>query len=215
MTAAGLLTRRLEKESAIRSIARKIVHLFGQLGSAARKSLYSFLYPGLRLGAKVAIGRHVRIRVTDGGTMSIDSGSNVDHAVLLVARGGVLSLGKNAFVGMGSVISACDSVTVGADVLIAEHVTIRDQDHEFEGNIPTRLAGTRSAPIRIGNNVWIGAKATITRGVTIGDNAVIGANAVVTRDVPQNAVVGGVPARVLRYRSELELDPDARTGAAR
>ena len=62
----------------------------------------------------------------------------------------------------------------------------------------------RVAAIRIGDNVWIGAKATITRGVTIGDNAVVGANAVVTRDVPENAVVGGVPAKVIRFANGRE-----------
>jgi acetyltransferase-like isoleucine patch superfamily enzyme len=54
--------------------------------------------------------------------------------------------------------------------------------------------------VRVGNNVWIGYGACILRGVTVGDNAVIGTNAVVTRDVPANAVVAGVPARVLRMR---------------
>jgi acetyltransferase-like isoleucine patch superfamily enzyme len=54
--------------------------------------------------------------------------------------------------------------------------------------------------VRVGNNVWIGYGACILRGVTVGDNAVIGTNAVVTRDVPPNAVVAGVPARVLRMR---------------
>ncbi len=52
----------------------------------------------------------------------------------------------------------------------------------------------------VGSNVWIGYGACILRGVTVGDNAVIGTNSVVTRDVPANAVVGGVPARVLRMR---------------
>jgi acetyltransferase-like isoleucine patch superfamily enzyme len=57
----------------------------------------------------------------------------------------------------------------------------------------------------VGNNVWVGAKATILQGVRIGDNAVIGANAVVTRDVPANTVAVGIPARVIRaYSSEEE-----------
>ena len=63
---------------------------------------------------------------------------------------------------------------------------------------PRRRAETIPAHIRIGNSVWIGANATITPGVCIGDGAIIAAGAVVTRDVPANAIVGGVPARVLR-----------------
>lgn len=60
------------------------------------------------------------------------------------------------------------------------------------------------APIRIGNNVWIGSNATVLQGVTVGDWAVIGAGAVVTRDVPPMSIVGGVPARVIRYLTEEE-----------
>ncbi len=65
-------------------------------------------------------------------------------------------------------------------------------------SLPYRMAGMRSAPICIGNNVWVGAKATVTRGVSIGDNAVIGANSVVTENIPSNAIVAGCPARVIR-----------------
>jgi len=60
------------------------------------------------------------------------------------------------------------------------------------------------APIKIGNDVWVGARAVILDGVTIGDGAIIGAGAVVTKDVPDYAVVGGVPAKVIRYRFEQE-----------
>jgi acetyltransferase-like isoleucine patch superfamily enzyme len=54
--------------------------------------------------------------------------------------------------------------------------------------------------VDVGSNVWIGYNASILRGVRVGDNSIVGANAVVTRDVPANAVVGGVPARVIRMR---------------
>ncbi len=62
---------------------------------------------------------------------------------------------------------------------------------------PLARRGFETAPIKIGRNVWVGAKATILMGVTIGDNAIVGANSVVTRDVPAGATVAGAPAREL------------------
>jgi acetyltransferase-like isoleucine patch superfamily enzyme len=81
---------------------------------------------------------------------------------------------------------------------IAEHVKIRDQDHVFGLGLKPSQAGFSTAPVFIGDNVWIGAKATITKGVKIGNNCVVGANSVVTCDVPANSVVVGAPARVVR-----------------
>ncbi|MFM2280568.1 MAG: hypothetical protein RLZZ444_2799 [Pseudomonadota bacterium] len=68
-----------------------------------------------------------------------------------------------------------------------------------------RLADRRRPPVTIGNDVWVGAKATILRGVTIGDGAVVAANAVVTRDVPAYAIVAGIPARIVGYRFDPEI----------
>ena len=88
-------------------------------------------------------------------------------------------------------------VTVGDDVLIAPGAVITTVNHSLSpekrrANICTAL------PITIGDNVWIGANCTILPGVTIGEGAVIAAGAVVNRDVPPRAIVGGVPAKVLR-----------------
>jgi acetyltransferase-like isoleucine patch superfamily enzyme len=157
-------------------------------------------FPGITLGDAVILARSCRLLAFDGGTIRIGVGSGINAFAEVRARGGRIAIGENAFIGTGSVIVAIDEISIGRNALIAEYVTIRDQDHDFETDQPTALAGMRSSPIRIGDHVWIGAKATITRGVTIGDNAVIGANAVVTRDVPANAVVGGVPAKVIRFR---------------
>jgi acetyltransferase-like isoleucine patch superfamily enzyme len=66
------------------------------------------------------------------------------------------------------------------------------------------VQGIYKRDVRVGNNVWIGYGAQILRGVTVGDNAIVGASAVVTRDVPANAVVGGVPARLIRMREAPE-----------
>jgi acetyltransferase-like isoleucine patch superfamily enzyme len=85
--------------------------------------------------------------------------------------------------------------------VIADRVMLIDFDHGMvEVERPIRLQGIYKRDVHVGNNVWIGYGACILRGVIIGDNAVIGTNAVVTKDVPANAVVGGVPARLIRMR---------------
>ena len=128
------------------------------------------------------------------------SGENLgvaDFASIFVKRGR-LSIGHAAHLGIGTVIACREAISIGNNALVAEFVTIRDQDHLFGKGLITATAGFATAPIAIGDNVWIGAKATITRGVTIGNNSVIAANAVVTSDIPANVVAAGVPARVIR-----------------
>lgn len=85
--------------------------------------------------------------------------------------------------------------------MIASSVSIRDTDHRFDRlDIPMISQGIVTAPIVIKDNVWIGHGAVITKGVTIESGAIIAANAVVTRDVPANAIMGGVPAKLIKYR---------------
>ena len=158
--------------------------------------------PGIHVNGKVTIAQHVRLRATDGGTIFLSNGLAIDRFADITAKHGRLEIGARSYIGQYSVICVRDSITIGSDCLFAEHISIRDQDHQFGSKLITAQAGYRTASITIGNNVWIGAKATVTKGVTIGDNAVIGANSVVTRDIPANSVAVGVPARVIHMIGE-------------
>lgn len=94
-----------------------------------------------------------------------------------------------------------EKIEIGADVMIAPRVYILDVDHRFDDRArPISAQGYEIAPIRIQDGVWIGAGAVITKGVTIGEGAVIGANSVVTRDVAPYAIIGRVPAKLIRHR---------------
>jgi acetyltransferase-like isoleucine patch superfamily enzyme len=96
-------------------------------------------------------------------------------------------------------------LVIGDHCLFGEGVSIHDENHRGgRGDLPVARRGFTTAPIFIGRNVWVGAKATILQGVTIGDNAIVGAHAVVTRDVPANMLALGVPARVARAGSQAE-----------
>jgi len=134
--------------------------------------------------------------------LAIGPAVTVSHATEITAQGGEVSIGASTFIGPWTSIVAKHAITIGSGVLIAERVTIRDQDHDVHGpaDTPIAQAGFRTAPIRIGDDVWIGAGAVILRGVTIGNGAVVAANAVVNRDVPARTIVGGAPARPLGLR---------------
>jgi len=111
---------------------------------------------------------------------------------------GELILDDNVYMQQGAVISAHSRVEIGTNTGFAEYVSIHDNDHGRGGDdVSFRTVQHESAPVTIGRNVWIGCKATVTKGVTIGDNAIVAAGAVVTRDVPANAIVAGVPAKVI------------------
>ena len=124
--------------------------------------------------------------------------------VIEIGPKGRVELGRWSWLGHGTKVRCHEgTVSIGRECVIADRVMLIDFDHGMvEVERPIRLQGIYKRDVRVGNNVWIGYGACILRGVTVGDNAVIGTNAVVTEDVPANAVVGGVPARVIRMRDE-------------
>ncbi len=120
---------------------------------------------------------------------------------LHMAYGKNTHIGENFYANFNLVIVDDGDVYIGDNVMIAPNVTISPTGHPVEPE--TRKLGMQfSIPIRIGNNVWIGANSVILPGVTIGDNSVIGAGSIVTRDIPPNVVAVGNPCKVLRPISE-------------
>lgn len=95
----------------------------------------------------------------------------------------------------GVTISARCLIKIGKDVMVGAGTTIADNDDHSE-----RL-GTKESPVIIGDNVFIGMRCIIMKGVTIGDNAVIGAGSIVTKDIPANCVAAGVPCKVIKKKS--------------
>ncbi|HCO66814.1 MAG TPA: maltose acetyltransferase [Dysgonomonas sp.] len=108
-----------------------------------------------------------------------------------------IEVGDNFFANMNLVILDGAKVSIGDNVFIGPNVGIYTAGHPLD--VPRRNMGLEYAyPVNIGNNVWIGAQATILPGVTIGDNAVIGAGSVVTKDIPANVLAVGNPCKVKR-----------------
>jgi acetyltransferase-like isoleucine patch superfamily enzyme len=116
---------------------------------------------------------------------------------------GPITLGREVSVNARAVLDGgARGITVGDGSRIASGACLYAFDHGLDPQRPVREQPVTSQGIRIGEDVWIGANAGITDGVTIGDHAVVGMGAVVTRDVPDWAIVGGAPARVLGDRRE-------------
>jgi acetyltransferase-like isoleucine patch superfamily enzyme len=155
----------------------------------------------LLLDGLAFIGPGCSLEVGRGAAIELGRWSWIGHGCKIRAHEGAVSIGAKTVLGQECTISSFQHVSIGRECVIADRVMLIDFDHGMvEVERPIRLQGIYKRDVRVGNNVWIGYGACILRGVSVGDNAVIGTNAVVTRDVPANAVVGGVPARVIRMR---------------
>jgi len=124
--------------------------------------------------------------------------------VLLQARGekSRISIGKRTLASNNIAICAMRSVQIGAGCQIGNEVTIYDCDfHEIDP--ATRLDSPGEiAPVSIGDNVWLGSRVMVLKGVTIGDNSVVAAGAIVTSSIPPNVVAAGIPAKVIKQIGE-------------
>ncbi|MBO7143607.1 MAG: acyltransferase [Salinivirgaceae bacterium] len=114
-----------------------------------------------------------------------------------------ITIGNHCSIGEHNHITACNKITIGDGLLTGRYVIISDNNHgglsEKEAEIvPAKRNLKFKGEVVIGNNVWVGDKVAVLSGVHIGNNVIVAANAVVTKDIPDNCVVAGVPARVLR-----------------
>lgn len=123
---------------------------------------------------------------------SMGKGSRVS-APLTSIRPHKVRIGKNVIVMPGSLMMSAGGITIEDGAMIAANVQLISNNHDlYERQVIT------CKPVHIGKNAWIGAGATILPGVTIGNNAVVGAASVVTKDVPDDTIVAGNPAKVIR-----------------
>jgi acetyltransferase-like isoleucine patch superfamily enzyme len=144
-------------------------------------------------GVKLEIGRRATLR--------IGRWAWIGHASKIRVHEGEVSIGAKTVIGQEATISAFQHVSIGRECILADRVMLIDFDHGVtEVERPIRLQGIYKRDVRVGHNVWMGYGACVLRGVSIGDNAIVGTSAVVTAEVPADAVVAGVPARVIRMR---------------
>lgn len=167
-------------------------------GSEAHQYMCRLSQEALRITAELNNSYHTPDEIRD--IMARLTGKPIDPSFNLFPPfytdcGKNLTIGKNVFFNSGCRFQDQGGITIGDGALIGHNVVLATINHDLD---PARRGDNHPAPIHIGKNVWIGAGAVVLPNVTIGDGAIVAAGAVVSKDVPENTVVGGVPARVIK-----------------
>lgn len=136
-----------------------------------------------------------RVLVSSGATLCLNGGMISYGCDIELFKDASLTIGENAYMNIGATIICANKITLGDGVTLGRNVTIRDT---HGGHVINRTDFQTTAPIEIGDHVWLCEGCTIMPGVKIGAGAVIAAHALVLHDVPANTMVAGVPAKVIR-----------------
>lgn len=161
--------------------------------------------------SNIIFGRNVTIdhnTVIDGfASEKLFFGDNVkigDHSLVtctshLSKYGKGLKIGNNSAVGRFTEFGASGGIEIGNDVIMGAYISMHSENHNYSNrSLLIREQGVTSVGIKIGNNVWVGAKATFLDGCIVGNNSVVAAGAVVNGVYPDNSIIGGVPAKILK-----------------
>jgi acetyltransferase-like isoleucine patch superfamily enzyme len=149
----------------------------------------------------VFFGKRLELEIGKRGTIRFGRFAWIGDGTKIRCHEGEVVVGSKTVMGQECTISAYRHVRIGEQCVIADRAMFIDFDHgTAEVERPIRRQGIYKRDVDVGSNVWVGYGACVLRGAQVGDNAIIGTNSVVTKDVPANAVVAGVPVRILRMR---------------
>jgi acetyltransferase-like isoleucine patch superfamily enzyme len=184
-----------------------------------RRRLFTVAGYRWRTDGLLFLGRGLELQIARRGRVDFGRFVWIGDGTKIRCHEGVVEIGAKTVLGQDCTISAYKRVRIGEQCVIADRAMFIDFDHGVvEVERPIRVQGIYKRDVEVGSNVWIGYGACVLRGVRVGDNAIVGTNSVVTKDVPANAVVAGIPARVIRMREApsglrwaepLEPDPGA------
>ncbi len=160
---------------------------------------------GVQIGERVSISAWGLEGLSIGDYSWIGGQSYLKVSFSFSDPGKYIRIGRNVGIGEYAHLGGAGGLEIKDDCIIGPYFSCHPENHRFpELTSLIRMQGTQRNGIVIGKNCWIGAKVTVLDGVQIGDNCVIAAGAVVTKTMPANAVIGGVPARVIRLRGNSE-----------
>ena len=169
------------------------------------KSCSLFNQSNIQFGKNVTIEKHTtidgfasqKIILADG--VKIGAFSLITCTSHLSSYGEGLQIGTNSAIGDFAHFGASGGIAIGSDVIMGSYISFHSQNHNFNDSTKLiREQGVTSKGIKMGNNIWVGAKATFLDGCVVGNNCVVAAGAVVNDIFPDNVVIGGVPAKILK-----------------
>lgn len=146
------------------------------------------------------VGQKIRKPILEVLLGKIGNGTTISTDVKLISPQNI-NLGDNVGITNKVMLDGRGGIIINDYTIIGFESIILTRTHQYtDENMPIRSQTQHSMPVQIGKDVWIGARSIILPGVKIGDGAIVGANAVVTRDVTPNTIVGGIPAKFIKYR---------------
>ncbi len=159
----------------------------------------------IQFGSNITIEHHSLIdgfaseKIVLGNNVKIGAYTSIISTSHFAKYGKGLKIGNNSAIGQYSEIGAAGGIEIGNDVIMGSYISFHSENHNFEDTTkPIREQGVTSKGIKLGNNIWVGAKVTFLDGSEVGDNSVVAAGAVVNGIYPSNSVIGGVPAKILK-----------------
>ena len=176
-------------------------------GAVLGRGVKFFNSPKISFGKFLKLGKHVYISalgktgVILGNNVSIGDYSRVIVSTSLNNLGEFIKIGDNVGLGEFAYLGGGGGLEIGDDCIIGQYLSCHPENHNHEKlSILIRLQGVNRKGIKIGSNCWIGSKVTILDNVKIGSGCIIAAGSVVTKSFPDNSIIGGVPAKILKNR---------------
>lgn len=164
----------------------------------------------IKFGSFVTIGHYCYLSALGKGNISIGNNSSIGAFSRLIISttfnnpGLYIHIGNNVGIGEFAYLGGAGGLSIGDDCIIGQYLSCHPENHYFENpEILIRQQGTSRKGITIEKNCWVGAKVTILDGVRIGANSVIAAGSVVTKSFPDNSILAGVPAKLIRTTCSL------------
>jgi acetyltransferase-like isoleucine patch superfamily enzyme len=168
----------------------------------------------LRLGDFVFVSALSKNGIQFGNNVSIGAFSRIIVSTTLNNLGDKIVIGNSVGIGEYASLGGAGGLEIGDECIVGPYLSCHPENHNYSDlTISIRHQGVNRKGIKIGENCWIGSKVSILDGVQLGNGCIIAAGAVVTKSFPDNSIIGGVPAKIIKTRSnEIDMIPNHKKG---